>query len=356
MAEASIPIQRPRRAIVQLIALCSAGLLVAGCGESAEDAAESMGEGQYSQMPAEVDDPDAGEKDEETGGDGHDLGVFSNTIERARYVHQDDGSLRFHYATEHKSQFGELFLPNGSIPTGQLPIVVLIHGGSWTERSDEAAMRDMAQDLVKSKVAVWNLEYRGTGQGTTKGPGGWPETYEDVAAALDYIPTLAESSPMPLDTSRVTVVGESAGGNLSAWACSRGVLPSGTPGSDPAFPTKNCMGLAGVYDFFENYKDDPKKMRKLLGGSPEDKGGRYHHASPAFNIDPEAKVIVLHGNKDRTVNAKQSRIYARQAREAGQDVFIRVIDGVNHMGWRDVEGETWLRTKKLILEQVGIKG
>ncbi len=44
-------------------------------------------------------------------------------------------------------------------------------------------MTPLALDLARRGIAAWNVEYRRVGQ---EG-GGWPGTFEDVAAALDRL-------------------------------------------------------------------------------------------------------------------------------------------------------------------------
>ena len=60
--------------------------------------------------------------------------------------------------------------------------MVLIHGGSWQKRYGKIVMRGLAGDLVRRGWVVWNIEYRRLGDG-----GGWPTTFEDVAAAIDHL-------------------------------------------------------------------------------------------------------------------------------------------------------------------------
>jgi len=114
------------------------------------------------------------------------------------------------------AQFGELWLPDGA-PAGT---VVVIHGGFWRARYDLSLGRPLAADLAARGYAAWNLEYRRALAG-----GGWPATFEDVAAGIDLLATL------PVDSSRVVAVGHSAGGHLAAWAAGRAKLPPGAPGA-----------------------------------------------------------------------------------------------------------------------------
>ena len=57
---------------------------------------------------------------------------------------------------------------------------------------------------------MWNLEYRRVGSG-----GGWPATFDDVAAGIDLL------ADLDVDTTRVVAIGHSAGGHLAVWAGGR---------------------------------------------------------------------------------------------------------------------------------------
>ena len=124
----------------------------------------------------------------------------------------------------HPAQFGELWLPDGARRNGAPPgTVVIIHGGFWRARYDLRLGRPLAADLAARGYAAWNLEYRRALAG-----GGWPGTFEDVAAGIDLLATL------PVDTTAVIAVGHSAGGHLAAWAAGRAKLPPGAPGAPGA--------------------------------------------------------------------------------------------------------------------------
>lgn len=267
----------------------------------------------------------------------------------------EDGVMRYHYANEHERQYGDLFLPTDKKHDGPVPLVVFIHGGGWMEKSDARSTNPFSRDLASRGVAVWNIEYRGIGKQGEPGPGGWPETYKDVAAAMDYIPMLAAKSSVELDLNKVTVAGISAGGNLSAWACARAALPAGAPGSKPKFENDSCVGIAGVYDLKLAYEQHDHYVKTLLGGTPDEVPDHYRLSSPAENINKKARVVVLHGRNDHTVNVDEATTYAKDARAKGQQVDVHLLDDADHMSWADMKGPQWTLARKHILEQVGIQ-
>src|SRR4051795_6527051 len=95
------------------------------------------------------------------------------------------------------------------------PVVVLIHGGYWRATYGKLVMKPLAADLVRRGYATWNVEYRRIGR---RQGGGYPMTFDDVAAGIDLLAAL--DNPR-LDLDDVTLIGHSAGGHLALWAAAR---------------------------------------------------------------------------------------------------------------------------------------
>jgi acetyl esterase/lipase len=128
-------------------------------------------------------------------------------------------------------QFGDLYLP--STP-GPHPVAVLLHGGCWQAKYDLQPLGNLCHALRAGGLAVWSLEYRRLGAG-----GGWPTTFQDVAAGSDFLRNLAPR--FALDLSRVVAVGHSAGGHLALWLAGRHCLPP-----DSLLFGERPLQLAGV--------------------------------------------------------------------------------------------------------------
>ncbi len=234
-----------------------------------------------------------------------------------------------------RSQVADLYLPAGA---GPHPVVILIHGGSWSRRYGRIVMRGLAADLVASGWAVWNIEYRRLGIG-----GGWPETFEDVAAAIDLLAEIGA----PVDLGRVSVIGHSAGGHLALWAAGRPGLAEGAPGAitgAPAVSFQIVIAQAGVCALADGYRLwRGGAVRALMGGSPEDLPERYAIGDPLANVPLGCPALLVHGVSDEIVSVELSRTYARVARSAGGQVQLIEIEGSAgaHRAHIDPRGAAW---------------
>ncbi len=235
----------------------------------------------------------------------------------------------------HRSQRADLYLPAGA---GPHPVMVTVHGGSWQARYGKIVMRGLVGDLCKRGWAVWNIEYRRVGEA-----GGWPQTFEDVAAAIDCLSEL----DAPLDLERVGILGHSAGGHLALWAAGREKLPRGAPGTcgTPACIHPRCViSQAGVCDLLDGYRRwNGGAVKALMGGSPEQFPVRYAVADPLTRVPLSIPVLLVHGVEDATVSVELSRSYERAAREAGGNIELVEIEGRagSHRAHIDPSGEAW---------------
>ena len=117
-------------------------------------------------------------------------------------------------------QFGELWIPEGK---GPFPVVLMVHGGCWLSGVAKLSiMNYAADDLRRRGIAVWNIEYRGV----DRPGGGYPGTFQDVAAGADALATIAPAHHLRLD--RVVALGHSAGGHFVLWLAARPRLPAGS--------------------------------------------------------------------------------------------------------------------------------
>lgn len=220
-------------------------------------------------------------------------------------------------------QVAELRRPTGD---GPFPVVVLVHGGCWRSAYDVRHVSQLAAAFAREGIATWTLEYRRLGDAG----GGWPGTFEDVARGVDRLRDVAAQHR--LDTTRVVLVGHSAGGQLALWAAARRAA-EGTVPRGPALRPRGVVGLAAITDL-RGYGAAPGScngaVAPLLGGTAAEVGPRYDLVSPAALPPLDLPVRLVHGALDRTVPPEQSASYAGYVTGAGGDARVLLVPDAAH--------------------------
>jgi acetyl esterase/lipase len=237
-------------------------------------------------------------------------------------------------------QHVELHRPPG---VDRAPVVVLLHGGFWSNQYRLDLMAPLRDDLASAGThAIANVEYRSLGDDG----GGWPGTLEDAAAATDLLAGLRPS----LDLASVTVVGHSAGGQLAAWLAGRAGLPDDAPGSAPVVVPSRVVTLAGVLDLATGAAAGlgAGACEELLGGGPDAVPDRYAIASPLALVPYDAEVICVHGADDRHVPASHSDAFVAAATAAGMTVDLVTGPG-DHFDVIDPQHHLWRTVRRRIL-------
>ncbi|MCX4235761.1 MULTISPECIES: alpha/beta hydrolase [Streptomyces] len=236
---------------------------------------------------------------------------------------------------DHPDQVVDFYAPRGGEESA--PLVVVLHGGAWRAPYDRRHITPFADFLARRGFAVANVEYRRGGtipaQGGT-GPvaGRWPDTFDDVAAALDAMPDLVRKALPAADARRTVVTGHSAGGHLALWAAARHLLPADAPWylERPA-PLRGVVALAPIADFTVAEKLDvcSGAALQLLGGE-EKFGERQPYADPALLLPTGIATTLVQGRTDTVVPQAVSEAYADAAAKAGEVVGLTLLEDVGH--------------------------
>ena len=239
-------------------------------------------------------------------------------------------------------RFGELTLPPGEVRG----VVVVVHGGFWRHAYDLSLGRPLAADLATTGLAAWNIEYRRVGGG-----GGWPATFDDVAAAVDAlagpVQDVAEGR-LPLD--RVVALGHSAGGHLAAWLAARPGLPEGAPGASPLVTLRGAVSQAGVLDLVDAAEHGVGQgaVVDLLGGTPAAVPDRYALASPIARVPIGVPVIGVHGTADDRVPIRQTERFAAASGDRWTE-----LPGVDHFAVIDPTTPAFAACRAAVEEILG---
>lgn len=245
-------------------------------------------------------------------------------------------------------QFVDLWMPAGK---GPHPVVLMIHGGCWlTDVADRTIMNWIARDLRERGIAVWNVEYRGV----DRAGGGYPGTFQDVAAAADML--ARDGAGLELKTDRIVAVGHSAGGHLALWLAQRSALPKGSVlrGTNPA-PVHSAISQGGLPDleFSSNtvgHGCGTEGARKMAGAASAERPDIYADTSPAAMAPGEAALVQVNTSEDRIAPPDYAERYAAAMRSRGAEVRNLVVPGEGHVELVAPGTRAWAETVQLIVE------
>ncbi len=180
-----------------------------------------------------------------------------------------------------------------------------------------------------------SVEYR---RGATRADGGdavagrWPDTFDDVAAALDALPGLIRELLPAGDPRRIVLTGHSAGGHLALWAAARHLLPAGSPWrTDAPAPLRGVVALAPIADLevADKLGVCDGAVRELLGGD-DHFAERRPHADPALLLPTGIATTLVQGRADIDVPHAVAEAYADAAAKAGEVVGVTLLPDVGH--------------------------
>jgi acetyl esterase/lipase len=217
------------------------------------------------------------------------------------------------------------------------PVVVVLHGGSWRAPYDRQHVSPFAGFLARRGFAVASIEYRRGGgipqqRGSEPVAGRWPETFDDVAAAMDALPGLLVRELPEADARRIVVTGHSAGGQLALWAAARHVLPEGSPWRLPTPPPlRGVVALAPIADFTKAVELNvcSGAVVQLLG-SEEEFEERARHADPAVLLPTGIATTVVQGTTDLDVPQPVAEAFVDAAAKAGETVGLTLLPDIGH--------------------------
>ena len=204
---------------------------------------------------------------------------------------------RFSYGPA-ASQFAESWLPaDGTTPA---PVVVLIHGGCWLSDYTIEHSHPAATALRDAGFAVWNVEYRRSGEPG----GGFPGSVDDIRR---IIALLDESPPAAIDTGRRVIAGHSAGGHLALLAAT-------------GHPVIALAPIIDIADYARGEGSCNAAAVRFMGGTPVQLPDAYRQATPAVG----AGDAVFMGSLDTIVPARPEYLPAGMKRwpEAGHFDWI----------------------------------
>lgn len=228
----------------------------------------------------------------------------------------------------------------------KLPAIVFVTGGGFINANKDSGIQERMA-LAEAGYVVASVEYRVAP--TVK----FPAPVEDVKAAIRYLKANAEK--FNIDPERIGIMGESAGGYLTAMVGTTNgsrVFDKGE-NLDQNSDIKAAVDLYGLSDLTkvgDDFSAEVQQKHKSAGatealwvnGSPVfggQDGGILANPEAAAAADPiqyisakTAPFLLMHGNKDTVVSPSQTDILHQALCEHGIESTRYVVDGAAHGG------------------------
>jgi len=191
----------------------------------------------------------------------------------------------------------------GKPDTGPLrPAILLVHGGAWTH-GNRSMLPAWDRWLNELGYEVFDVEYR------MPPPQRWLDEIGDVKSALGWV--AAHATEYHVDPARISLMGASAGGNLSMLAAYSAGDPQLPPSTDvPSVTVRSEINFYGPTDMALLYRGckSPEYvrplMREYIGGTPEEFPERYRVLSPLTHVSTKSPpTLILLGTSDRLISA-----------------------------------------------------
>ncbi len=209
-------------------------------------------------------------------------------------------------------------------PTAAARTVFYVHGGSWRagSRGTEAGP---VEQLARAGYLAINVDYRLVPDGT------FPNAVDDVFCALAFVQTHADE--LGVDTSRLAVMGYSAGGHLIgllATASNLAELQSDTCPHGRATAPLAAISAAGPMDL--PTLSTGSIVEDFVGVPFDEDPARWALVSPMTHVTADdPPFLFVHAEHDLIVQVEQSEQMRATLRAAGVSAELLELEGNGHL-------------------------
>lgn len=219
----------------------------------------------------------------------------------------------------------------------KMPVMIFIHGGGWgggtKYKIAGAPFFGTLESLLNNGMACATIEYRLTRPGKST-------AYDAVVDCKDAVRFLMKNADeYSLDTNRMGVWGDSAGGHLCLMTALAG---NKSFRGDESFrkykPRFQCVVSYYPLTSFVNPEflkgsnfEDPKRFIPILGGLLSEKQGLARMLSPVEWIGKNSPpVLLLHGEQDKVLPIQQSIYLEEVGKARGADIQLLRVKNADH--------------------------
>ena len=218
-----------------------------------------------------------------------------------------------------------------------LPAIISVHGGRWRAGHKRDKSTIVVEQWANFGFFAASIDYRLVGCTPA------PACYQDMQCAIRYMHAHAEK--YNIDTDRIFLIGQSAGGHLVSLAATLGDGPFERTGGweDASNDFRAAISVAANYELttlswgniWTPASGDPIEARTL--------------ASPVNHITKKMKpLLILHSDNDRSVPIDNALGMVKALETAGATHSFHRYPDMGHMG---INEEVIRRTREFIKRQ-----
>ena len=249
--------------------------------------------------------------------------IFFKTLDTKVYNGNHEVPVRLYFPSEEAM--------SGDVVEGEkYPVLLFFHGGGWVTESIENYDRVCSRMAQSTGHIVMSVEYRLAPEYR------FPVPLEDCYAAAKALYT--GHLVLPADPDRITIIGDSAGGNLAAAVClkARDTGDFAPKKQILIYPAvSNCYTKKSPYKSVQENGQDylltAVKMEdylKLYESSTEDRQNPYFAPILAKDLSHMPETLILTAEFDPLRDEGEE--YGKRLKEAGNHVEIHRISDALH--------------------------
>ena len=218
-----------------------------------------------------------------------------------------------------------------------LPAILSVHGGRWRGGHKRDTSTIKVKQWADFGFFAMSIDYRLVGCTPA------PACYQDMQCAIRYLH--ANAKKLNIDTKRIFLMGQSAGGHMVSLAATLGDGPYPRTGGWEEASNDFCgvISLAANYELttlswgniWTPAKVDPSEARKL--------------ASPVNHVRRDMKpILILHSDNDRSVPIDNALLMVEALKKSGASHTFHRYPTAGHM---QVTDEVIAQALEFIKEQ-----
>jgi acetyl esterase/lipase len=236
---------------------------------------------------------------------------------------QADDSIVVHEDLLYGRVHGAGLLADVAYPKSKekLPVLISVHGGRWRGGHKRDRSTIVVKQWAEFGFFAMSIDYRLVGCTPA------PACYQDFQCAIRFVH--AHAKQYNIDTDRIFLMGQSAGGHMVSLAATLGDGPFKRTGGWE----KSSNDFKAVISVAANYELTTLSWGDIWTPASGDAEKARHLASPVNHVKKDSKpILVIHADNDRSVPIENALGMVEALKKAGADHTFQRYKTAGHMG------------------------